>query len=235
MKRIGCAISVVGVLLIGGSFALFGLSIMRAAEARQVASIPIPVGEETTTDFIDVDTGRLCHLRLQADIRTESVQQDEHQLPDAEPEFEARYDFPFQYTVLDADGNTIYSSTNRVGWNSGSISTTAEDVDANGGTVSVEHSYDKFRVAPPGRIRVRITIDPDGMYDAEAQNVKLNVYDNVSRQGASVLGGFAAVCFGPVLILTGMLVFFAALLSDSQRRNSGPHPPGESWESAGRF
>ena len=75
MKRIGCAISVVGVLLIGGSFALFGLSIMRAIEARQIASIPIPVGEETTTELIDVDTVRLCQVTLQVDLRTESAQQ----------------------------------------------------------------------------------------------------------------------------------------------------------------
>ena len=218
MMKIGCATAVVGVLLIGGSFALFGLSIMHAVEARQVASVPISIGEEVTTDLINVDTSKLCQMTLLVDVRTESVQEDDFPgPPDMEPEFEARYDFPFRYTVLDLEGKTVYSSSNHIGWDSGTISTLTEDVGAAGGTVSVEHSFDKFEVSKPGRIQVRIEIEPDTTYNAESQKVMLNIYDNVSRQSPSVIGGFSMLCFAPILIVTGTILFFFGLLTRQQQ------------------
>jgi hypothetical protein len=232
MARIGCGIAVVGVLLMCGSFAFFGVSIARALDARQVASIPVAVGEEITTDLIDVDTSRQCQVTLQVDVRTESAQEkdDGPRFPDEKAEFEARYDFPFRFTVLDAEGNTVYSSSNRVAWNSGSQSTTAEDVDAKGGTVSVEHSYDKFKVSPPGKIRVRIEFESDETYHAETQKVMLNVYDNVSKHGTSVFGGFAMMFVGPVLIFSGVIVFFIGILTGSKRPNTEPPSQIEDWE-----
>lgn len=224
MKKIGCGIAVLGILLVVGSFALFGMSITRAIEANQAASIPITVGEEVTTDVIDVDTSRLCQVTLAVDVRTESVQEKEDDAmrePGDPPEFEARYDFPFRYTVLDADGNTIFSGSDHIAWDRGMRSNSGRNVDATGGTVSVEHMYDKFPVPPPGRIRIRIEVDPDTTYEARAESVTLNVYDNVSKQGASVFGGFASMCAGPILVFIGIVVFVVGLLTGKQGRNTG--------------
>jgi hypothetical protein len=218
MAKVGCGIALAGVLLMAGSCAAFGVSIKRAVAARQVASIPIAVGEEITTDVMEVDTARLCQVALRVNVRSTSVQEDDElRFPDEKPEFEIRYDFPFRYSVLDADGDTVYSSSHHLAWNSGTQLISAKDVDATGGRVNVEHSFDKFKVSPPGRIRIRIEIEPDETYRAEAQQVMLNVYDNVSKQGSTVLGGFAMICMAPLLIGTGIIVFLIGVLSGGSR------------------
>jgi len=223
MKKIGCGLVIVGVLFLVGSVALFGFSITRAIEAKQVASIPIEIGEQTTTDVINVDTERLCQIELAATVSSDSVQEeDEHQFEGDDPDFELRYDFPFEFTVLNADGKNLTSGSDRLHWNEGMRSSMGGIVDAEGGTLHVEHSYDKFEVPPPGRIQVEVEVDPDTTYGAEAKNLKLNIYDNVSAQGASVFGGFTMLCFGPLLIGTGLVVFVIGLLIPPQPATPRP-------------
>lgn len=220
MKKFGCAIAVLGLLLMIGSIALFGTSISRAFEAKQVASIPITVGEEVTTEVIEVNTARLCQVTLEVDVTTESVQEDDDdpmREPGDPPKFEARYNFPFRYVVLNEEGDTIFSGADDVAWDRGMRSFSAENLDATGGTVSVEHMYDKFAVAPPGRIRIRIELNSDETYQAEADHVAVNVYDNVSKQGGRVVGGFATMCAGPMLIVAGIVVFVLGLVSQKRR------------------
>ena len=235
MTRIGRRIVVVGVLLtVGGWMLFFSLAFMQAMQAQQVASRPIAVGEELTTDLIEVETEQLCQIALQVDLRTESVQEDEFSFPDEEAAFKARYKFPFRYSVLDLGGDTVYSGTNLFSWDNSRTKTFfAEDLDAAGGTLSVEHRYDKFKVAPPGQINIRIEFSPDETYHAEAQKVLLNVYDQVSGFGTSGIGGIAMTWVGPILILSGIIVRSLGRRRSTQPRNDEPPSPSVTRESMG--
>ncbi len=223
MKRIGCALAICGVLLLVGSISLLGVSIKKAVDSKKVAEIPLEVGQEITTEVVAVDTSQLCQLTLDAIISSESVEEkDQPGFDKDEPEFELRYDFPFHYTVLDEDDNKVMSERDHlrwegtgVGWSSGG------DVNADGGTINAGQSYEKFEVSPPGRIKIRIEVEPDTTYDAQAKEITLTVYDHVSTQGTAV-GGATMLCVAPIVIALGIVIFVVGLFTPS--KPAEPHP-----------
>ena len=73
--------------------------------------------------------------------------------------------------------------------------------------------------------------DSDDTYFAEVQNVNLKIYDNVSKQSASVFGGCAMICIGSVLIVTGIIVFFVGHAKRTPQPKTEP-PPHENMVQA---
>jgi hypothetical protein len=205
MKTFGCALAVLGLTAIVGSIVLFGFTIDRAMAAREAKVVPLTLGEWADTGLFEVDTTRLCQVVIALDARSHSVHEDDH------GGFDPLFDFPVEYKVLDADGKVLSEQAYAAAWNTGTRSYSDCHVTASGGTFKVECSYEKFKVPPPGRIRVEVRAKPDTVYKATAKRVELKVYDNVSAHGRSVLGGCVLIPLGGVLILSGVIVFIVGL------------------------
>lgn len=214
MKKLGCPMVILGLLLSVASFLLFGRAITRAVSARLVKTVPIEVGEKTTTDVITVDTDKFCQIAIKMRIRTESVQEKEEF---GDVEYEGRYKFPVAYRVSDAQGSMVLSENVNAQWNEGSRSFSVMNMRETGGTLTAQQSFAKFRVPPPGDIRVEVKVEPDTRYGAEASDVALKVYDNVSKHAASVASGIAMLLLGPVLVLVGFILFTVGLLTRKKR------------------
>lgn len=223
----GCALTVLGLLALIGGIGMFGLTVQRAVAAQKVATVPLEMGQTQTTDIIEVDIERLSQISVELKVHSTSVQVEQPQFDDETPEYELRYEFPIRYTVRDNEGEEIYSESTRAAWNEGMRSTTTHgSITADGGMAQVEHAFEKFRVPPPGQIQVQATILPDDTYQADVEQVRLHVYDNVSKHAESVAGGLGMLCLTPALILVGLLLSFIGLFanpssSDGQR----PHQP----------
>lgn len=223
MVKAGVALIVLGVAGIVVSIVLFASSVSRALEARQAASIPIAVGKETTTGVIQVDTDRLCQIAVQIDVQSDSVQEKRDEQRDGKLQYALRYEFPARYTVLDENGKTIHEESAKVSWHgSGTRLTTFSEVNARGGRATVEQSLEKFEVPTPGKIRVRVLLGPDKVYQAKAKDVHLNVYDNVSPQAGRLIGGCGLICASPALVLLGVVLTVVGVM----QRNRTPAVPG---------
>jgi len=215
MKKVGCLLVLLGLAATVGSICLFGLSIFRAIDARQAATVPLTIGTEETTELFTVDTDKLCMLGLKMDISSKSAVKDTQAID--KEEYDLRYNFPVSYTVLDADGKKIFAQKIRAAWNEGMRITTQSAVTASGGQATIEGHFEKFSVPAPGRVKVQIEVEPDGTYKAKARNAQLIIYDNVSRHAKTLLSGAGLICIAPGLVVVGLVIFVIGLATGRKR------------------
>ena len=215
MLRYGCGLAILGVLLFAGSLALFGVSILRGTQAREVADVSLELGESTTTAPIRVETDRLAQVTVRGTVRGDSVQEKREF---DETEYELRFSFPVSYSVLDSNGAVIHSQRTTVAWNSGSRTYSGWQVTSAGGYVHAEYWFEKFQVPPPGEIRVEVRLDPDSRYGATIEEPTLRVYDRVSRHSGRVFGGLALFLLGPAIALVGCILFIVGMMRRSASR-----------------
>ena len=191
-----------GVVLLLGSCLLFG-EMLRTEAANEAMSIPIKVGTEITTDFVNVQTSKNCMIAFDLTVQSEKVhisQSTDPQTSEPEEEYKLQYGFPLTYRVLDANGNTIHSKTTKIAWKSDELYTDRGDVDSpDGGTITVKRKFTTFKVRDPGRLQVRVEVQPDSEFGAELSSAHLIVYDNVPEPDDSVLRGFAFYIASPLL------------------------------------
>src|SRR6185369_11248268 len=128
---LACGVAAAGAGVVG---------LVRGTLARRVATVALPVGERVDTGWLDVDTGRLCQVTVHVRVVTPTV--DHTRRRRQLDKYEAVYNFPLQYTVLDGSGNVFFQQAAKVpsGWNGPSQS----HVGAEEATVEAEHYFGKF-------------------------------------------------------------------------------------------
>src|SRR5450759_2077149 len=193
MKTLGCTVGIVGAVLCIASFGLFGREICRAVNAHVVTTVPLGLGNKSRTPTIKVDTTKLCSISVRATVSSNYSQRETGQ----ENKYDLKYAFPFQYSVYDSVDKALVSEKEHFGWNSGiQGSTSNSEVTEHGGSANVKRDYKKFKVPAPGEIRIEAQIDPDTIYRAEANDLTLVVYDNVTEHSKSVGVGCVMLSLG---------------------------------------
>lgn len=218
MKILGCAISILGVILCGISIAVFGVAISKAMEARPVQTIPLEMGNKVSTDLFAVDTSKFCMIALKATVTSgmstrETGDNDNYNL---------KFSFPFSYKVIDAGGRVLVTEDTSFADDVGTRSYSNSHVTQDGGTVNVESSYQKFSPPGSGDIRVEVEIHSDETTNAEAANLNLIVYDRVSKHAKSVTSGVLLLVLGGGLAMVGLVLFVVATVRSG---NTSPAPP----------
>ena len=218
MKVLGCAISIVGILLCVASVALFGLTISRAMEARPVQTLPLEMGNKLNSDVITVDTSKLCMIALKAKVTSTSARRQ----TGSEDKYDLQFSFPFRYRVVDEDGKVLVTEDTRFADDTGTRSFRDQHVTSNGGTVEVETGYEKFPVTSPGKIRVEAEIHLDETDPATAEGLNLIVYDRVSKHAKSVTAGVLLLVLGGGLAILGGVLF---IVGSTRSPKAPPAPP----------
>lgn len=216
MKRGGCFLGIAGLLLCVGSFVIFGRSIFRAMSAREAGVVPILVGSPADSGVVTVATDKLCRVAVRGTVRSG------HARPATGEgsSWNLEYALPFRYTVFDEAGGVILEESVEVASGSGMKTSSQNRVSEDGGSVHVEHGYEKFQVVPPGRVRVVGHIDADRDFGAEIEGAELVIYDNVSRHVKQVATGVVLMLVGGFAGLIGAVLYIVAAL----RGTSGGAP-----------
>jgi uncharacterized Tic20 family protein len=201
---------VLGVALVGGSLAPFGMTIMRGMDANPVLERILEVGTVLETATFAVDTENLVQVAVRIELFTPSVQENALEFGDR---FTARYRFPFEYRLLDAAGAPLQHRVAYLSWQSGQRTITDRNIDQRGGTVTVESAFAKRRIAPPGRIQIQARIDRDDTYDAEIRDAWLIVYDGVYDHTRPILAGIIMLMLGGPLTLLGTVLVVVRLVA----------------------
>ncbi len=222
IKRVGITLLIVGMAMFVTSCFLFGSIGFRAAAANKALSVPIEPDMPMTTDFVNVDTSRLCSVSVAVKVQSDKVYTNTALDPKTHKEKEQytlQYNFPIRYQVLDSSGNVLHEQSEKVAWNSGVRSGGGGTVSsAEGGVIESEHHFAKFKVEDPGRLQLEVALEPDTEYGATLQSATLIVYDNVSRHSGPLLSGFFMICFAPLLIVVGAILIIVGLVSSSAHR-----------------
>jgi len=208
MKRFGCGLGIAGLLACFASFGMFGSSIFKAFAAREVASVPIAAGEPADTGVVAVNTELLCQVAIATDVRGEHVKRG----IGSDAALELQYSFPFRYTVYDESGNVVAKEETGFASDGGMRTNVSSRVTDEGGSESLERSYEKFAVPPPGNVRIVAQIDPDRDFGATLEGARLVVYDNVSKHAKRVIWGVVLLVFGGLAGLVGAMLFIFAVL-----------------------
>lgn len=208
MKRAGCLLGIVGLLLGGASFVLFGSSIFRAFEARKVAEVPLEIGRPADSGVVAVETDRLCQLAISTVVHSAHVVEPSG----SSSTLELEYAFPFRYTVYDEAGAVVAQAETELAASGGMRQNRWSRIESDGGSEGFERSYDKFAVPPPGNIRVVAEIDANRAFDATLESPRLILYDRVSKHTRRVVGGVALLALGGLLGVAGSILFIFAVL-----------------------
>ncbi len=201
LKRVGCVAGILGLLAIAGGATLFGFAIVRALQAHAVTDHELAFGREQLVEAT-VGTDRLCQIavRMTVSVPPGGVR------GRSSGGFDAEYDFPLRYTVVDAQERQLVSETTAVAANRGSRTITQDTVSTEGGTFVAEHGFAKFSAPADGRVWVRCTLDADAK-GVLGRDPRVIVYDHVSAHGQTVGGGFALVAFGGLALVVGLVLF----------------------------
>lgn len=213
--KIGIGLLVVGVLLLLGSCAPFGVTIYRSLNAHPAASVALQTGGTTRTAPLSLDTRRRIQIALRLNIVTPSARRntDDHALH----EYSGRYRFPLSYRVLDSRGRVLHRGHDEMDWNTGSRRFRHYDVGRDGGRMSVESGFDKFTLPSGVPVRVELHLGPDTTYGAHVQSGRLVVYDGVYRHTRLILLGIGLAVLGLVMAAVGVIVLVV--------RSVGPAAP----------
>jgi len=203
VKKIGCSLTVLGVLLVVLSGVLFYTTIVNALRAHQTETFELPIGKTFISDYFTVNTSRACVATVTLGIKSDSVQEEQEF---GDRDYKLRYRFPVSYTVEDETAQVIIREDTWAAWDTGTRFCRDIDVTSTGGSGTIEHQFRKFNVQPPGRVRVEARIDPDSRYLAQLTFARLNVYARVSRHTKYVVGGLAALFGGGGLFVIGMIL-----------------------------
>jgi len=227
MKKLGCGVAILGVLVFAAGVKLW----VPVLDANRVAAVLLVPGEKKTTDTFKVSTKELCQIGVYLDLTTKSFKV-------LDPgDYVAHYRFPVGYTVLNAEGATVFSEDSSAGhWSLSELREASEEpLDERGGKVSVlsllldepplvrlrvEHRFAAFKVPPPGDITIEIEVGPDTKYKVTVSKAELRVYDNAARGGSL---GVALLVVGGLLGVTSIGLFVAGF-GRKARDRSRLHP-----------
>ena len=120
--------------------------------------------------------------------------------------FSVPYEFPFRYTVSDAQDRPLVQETTAAAWQRGNRTVTQDTASAEGGTFVAEHGFIKFPPPADGRLRIRCTVNPDTQ-GLSARDPQVVVYDRVSEHARTVGGAFALLAVGALLGVVGIVMF----------------------------
>jgi len=222
MKKFGCLVALVGLVMLVVSLGLFATTIVRATEAHKAASADLTIGEALTTDAMTVNTDKACQIAVHLRATSTAIERRTGPEQDA-----IKYHFPFRYKVLDPEGKELFSEETRLAWDSGTKINREQSTGPQSGTVELQHDFAKFDVPAPGEIRVEAEVGPDTKFAAEAQLLRLEVYDNVSRHTAAVSSAVLLLFAGPVVAFFGLVVFIiGALIGRRQPPAPQSYDPG---------
>lgn len=213
-RKTGLFMLVAGLCLMLGSCGPFGYSIKRAVDANVAGEYPLEPGERLETGPLTVGPDRAAQIAIDLEVSTDSVQETAE---GGGTGYEGRFHFPLTYTVRAQDGRTLFTENTAVSWDTGTRRITLDDVGPRGGIVALESSFDKFDPPADGTVSVEAVLEPDPRYGAQAQRVRLLIYENVSRHGGWILAGVAMLIAGALLTVIGIVLLVAA-------HSSGPAP-----------
>jgi hypothetical protein len=206
MRRAGCGLAILGVLLCAGSMAVFGSSIFRALAAREVGSGSIDAGSTWTSGPLTVDTAKFVQVAVRGLVRSPHAKRSTGDSGG----WDLQYAFPFRYTVVDAQGRAIEQQSEDFASDSGTRSISKQRITESGGSAHLEEGFEKFAVPPPGEIRVEATLGEDADFGATIESAEVVVYDNVSKHAGRVGIGVALLVVGGGTAMLGSILLIVA-------------------------
>lgn len=215
------ALLLLGVLCLASSCAPFGWVFYNEFLVSPGQSYEVFREQGETQLELSSEPGTLARVGLRADVNTPSVQEDSESLDE---EYKARFRFPLNYQVSGSDGAIILEDKTQLAWKDGaSISTSDQDIDSTGGTLTVSTRLKKFEVPADGRMLVNIGIGEDRTYLATLSSAAIELHENLVDNSSYLVIGMLLVASGLILLAIG---FFKLIYDAAKQQEGSEHSEG---------
>ncbi len=204
-KTTSVLLLLIGMLLFLGSCAPFGYAIYYETVIDSTQNHFLSdVGRSNEVTF-NSSPGSLARLAVEAHITTSSVQEDPEDFSD---DYFARFKFPVNYSISDANGKILIKENVALVWKDGGhVSKSNEETTSTSGSLTAKISFDKFTVPDNGNFIVAIEVSPDTTYEANASSLKLYLYEGMIDNTWYIVAGVAMFFIGFILALIGFIIF----------------------------
>ena len=204
-----------GILLFMGSCAPIGYVFYLDALVQPDTQMPLSRDGSTDEASFTAEPGSMARFGVQADITTESVQEDQDSLDD---KYHARFKFPIHYTITDTGGRVLVQKNTVLAWKDGpSISKLNENTTSTGGRLTASTSLAKFAVPADGRFNISISVGPDTTYEASYASPQLQLYEGMADNTWYLVGGAMMAIGGILLSLAGFIFLLTSVAQASNQ------------------
>ncbi len=195
---------IIGIVLMLGSCVPYGLAIKHGLTKNIAYTSSLEEDHSLRTKLFEVDTQQLVQVAVKLDIQMPSIEKET-----GTNDYEARYNFPFTYRIIDENNKLIYQENSGIDWESGTRITTNKVVGPYSTTLTVKRNFTKLNIDPPGKIKLEASLDADSTYEANTSIATLLVYDNVHTYWQNILQGLGLSLLGLCLAVISIIMFAA--------------------------
>ena len=214
--KVGCGVTLLGVLLTLGSCGLFGLAVDRQLDQRQIAERAITVdGEPSTVDFAIDEPSR---LRLDWNAVVATTDTDREEADSTSTIVSAR--LPYEYRVL-LDGDEVVARGAGVLTGSEIVPEAGRrDRSPMGREIDLSGSSEVFELERPGRIELVLDMAPEDEEGRPVQRASARLFDRVpTNVGGIAAGGLLSMLAGPLVAGVGLLLLLIGVIVHQQRKD----------------
>ncbi|MBA2482003.1 MAG: hypothetical protein H0V44_15160 [Planctomycetes bacterium] len=227
MKRLGCIVGSLGLMLLIGSIFLFGAAIFGLANPHE-EDMAYPIALESLEPIAvrGLSTGSERRLACRLEI---STRQAERIGPG--PAVEHRFRFPLAYVVRGSDKHVLAQGDGAVAWDANDRRTLSTGSAAAPDVVVAEQSFTVCGIPADGSLSVTLLIRPDETFNATYTHAWLVVHDNRQTTGHLALVGAVLLVLGPACLVAGAGIFvwsFFKRRTPRSRAASAPEPASDS-------
>jgi hypothetical protein len=226
---VGLLLAALSAASLWGAVDVLGNVIVETAEYRgtPAATYAAQVGEPLHTKTIALEQEGLAALELTMAIRSPSFDTSNTGGP------AVHYNFRTRYAIFDELGKEVVHDSTRVVWN-GAIryqQNMQAESGATEGKVTATTTIGRFEVPASGKVQIRLEVEPDDVYEAQADSVELKVYENVPALKRRSLIGGGLCCISPLLLFAGivLLCYGPIVITTRTRQSRTPGAPPENY------
>jgi len=217
-RNIAIALLLIGVLLFMSSCVPLGYVIYLEALVEPTAQMPLSTDGSTDEASFSAEPGTMARFSVQADITTDSVQENLDGLDD---QYQARFNFPIQYTISDDNGRVLMQRNTVLAWKDGpSITKFSENTTSTSGRLTASTNLTKFTVPNDGHINISLTFGPDTTYQASYARPQLQLYEGMADYTWYFIGAALFGIGGFLLALAGIIFLVTSVAQASQTQTA---------------
>lgn len=213
--KVGCGISLLGVLLTLGSCGLFGLALDRKLEQRQVAIRELDIEHSPISFGVDVEGH--SHVRIEFDAIVLPSELDRAAAESSATIVSSR--LSCQYRVLARDGSILDRGAGAMTGTEIIPEAARRETPSLGNAITLNYRTSAFEVDDPGELTIEVDLaraDDDGRPLTRA---RATVYDRVGRNaGGLAAGGLVSLLAGPLVVGAGLILLLIGILIDQQKK-----------------
>ncbi|MFB6357339.1 MAG: DUF4870 domain-containing protein [bacterium] len=203
LKFSAVGLIILGILSGAGGSGWLGYLIWQVNDYRTVSTYQLPATRWTTTSPSRIRPKEKGQIGVKLRVHSKYIRTEE---TDNDVTYEPQYQYPFQYKVINQDGEIIHEESVKIKTESHNRNVSYRDAGPHEGTIEAYHYFKTFPLNKSIQsLRVKARLQSDKTYKSSLEDAKIVVYDSIFEAGWRWLWS------GLLFAASGFLIFMGAI------------------------